>query len=112
MPGRLAASMAVVAALAMAVVTLLSAGGQAAGLVGDPVLVGAGDIASCSSSGDEATANLLEGIDGTIAALGDNAYDKGTIAEYQDCYGPSWGRHVGDGQQNLLARTKPSVGNH
>src|SRR5215218_7076547 len=29
---------------------------------GDPVLVGAGDIASCSSSGDEATANLLDGI--------------------------------------------------
>src|SRR5262245_25014848 len=32
----------------------------------DPVLVGAGDIASCKSGGDEATANLLDGIPGTV----------------------------------------------
>ena len=70
----------------------------------DPVLVGAGDIASCSSTGDEATANLLDGIAGTVITLGDNAYDNGTAAEYTDCYGPSWGRH--------RARTKPSPGNH
>ena len=70
----------------------------------DPVLVGAGDIASCSSSGDEATANLLDGISGTVFTLGDNAYDSGTATEYTNCYGPSWGRH--------RARTKPSPGNH
>jgi len=70
----------------------------------DPVLVGAGDIASCSSSGDEATANLLDGISGTVFTLGDNAYDSGTATEYTNCYGPSWGRHK--------ARTKPSPGNH
>lgn len=70
----------------------------------DPVLVGAGDIASCSSTGDEATANLLDGIAGTVVNLGDNAYDNGTAAEYTNCYGPTWGRH--------LARTKPSAGNH
>ena len=101
MPGKLAASMAVVAALA--IVMLLSAGGQAAGL-DDPVLVGAGDIASCSSSGDEATANLLDDIEGTVAVFGDNVYESGTITEYRDCYGPSWGRHK--------ARTMPSAGNH
>ena len=70
----------------------------------DPVLVGAGDIASCSSSGDEATANLLDDIAGTVFTLGDNVYDAGTSTEYRDCYGPSWGRH--------LARTRPTPGNH
>jgi Big-like domain-containing protein/calcineurin-like phosphoesterase family protein len=70
----------------------------------DPVLVGAGDIASCSSSGDEATATLLDGIAGTVVTLGDNAYDNGTSTEYTNCYGPSWGRHK--------ARTRPSPGNH
>jgi acid phosphatase type 7 len=70
----------------------------------DPVFVGAGDIASCASSGDEATANLLDGIPGTVYTLGDNAYQSGTDAEFANCYNPSWGRHK--------ARTKPSVGNH
>ena len=70
----------------------------------DPVIVGAGDIASCSSTGDEATANLLDNIAGTVITLGDNAYSSGTATEYTNCYGPSWGRH--------LARTKPSPGNH
>jgi hypothetical protein len=70
----------------------------------DPVLVGAGDIASCSRTGDEATASLLEGINGTVATLGDNAYESGTSAEFSGCYDPSWGR--------LKARTMPSLGNH
>jgi acid phosphatase type 7 len=70
----------------------------------DPVLVGAGDIASCSSSGDEATASLLTNIAGTVVTLGDNVYDNGTATEYTNCYGPSWGR--------FLSRTKPTPGNH
>ena len=70
----------------------------------DPVLVGAGDIATCQSSGDEATANLLDGISGTVFTLGDNAYENGSAAEFADCYDPSWGRHK--------ARTRPAVGNH
>ena len=70
----------------------------------DPVIVGAGDIASCSSTGDEATATLLDNIAGTVITLGDNAYSNGTATEYTNCYGPSWGRH--------LARTRPSPGNH
>jgi acid phosphatase type 7 len=70
----------------------------------DPVLVGAGDIASCQSSGDEATANLLDGISGTVFTLGDNVYEDGTATEFANCYGPSWGRHK--------ARTMPTVGNH
>ena len=71
---------------------------------GTEILVGAGDIASCSSSGDEATANVLDGISGTIFTLGDNAYERGTSTEYAECYGSSWGRHKG--------RTKPTPGNH
>ncbi len=70
----------------------------------DPVLVGAGDIAHCSTATDEATAKLLDGISGTVFTLGDNSYDKGTAAEFANCYGPTWGRHK--------ARTMPSVGNH
>jgi acid phosphatase type 7 len=70
----------------------------------DAVLLAAGDIASCSGSGDEATAKLLDGLQGTVATLGDNVYDKGTAAEFAKCYDPSWGRHK--------ARTKPAPGNH
>src|SRR5687767_3220883 len=68
------------------------------------VFVGAGDIASCASSGDETTANLLDGISGTVFTLGDNVYDFGTANEFANCYHPTWGRH--------LARTRPAPGNH
>src|SRR5918997_1558659 len=67
-------------------------------------VVAAGDIAKCSADGDEATAELLEGIDGTVLALGDNAYPRGTAANFEECYEPSWGRFKG--------RTKPVPGNH
>lgn len=70
------------------------------------VLVGAGDIASCSSSGDEATATLLDTITGTVFTLGDNVYDSGTATEYANCYGPSWGRTA------IRSRTRPVAGNH
>ena len=70
----------------------------------DPVLVGAGDIADCSSGGDEATANLLDTIPGTVFTTGDDAYPDGTASDFMNCYDPSWGRHK--------ARTYPSAGNH
>ncbi|MEK6227673.1 MAG: metallophosphoesterase, partial [Chloroflexota bacterium] len=69
-----------------------------------PVMVGAGDIASCTSTGDEATATLLDDIAGTVFTLGDNAYPNGTALQYSSCYDPSWGRQK--------ARTIPVVGNH
>ena len=71
---------------------------------GDPVFVGAGDIADCGSEGDEATAALLDAIPGTVFTTGDNAYQDGTVEDFADCYAPSWGRH--------LARTWPVPGNH
>jgi hypothetical protein len=70
---------------------------------GDPVLVGAGDISN-SGSGDTATANLLDGIQGTVFTAGDNVYDSGTATEFNTYYEPTWGRHK--------ARTKPAPGNH
>ncbi len=70
----------------------------------DPVLLAAGDIADCASSGDEATAALLDTLGGTIASLGDTVYLEGTAEQFAKCYQPSWGRHK--------ARTKPAVGNH
>jgi hypothetical protein len=71
---------------------------------GDPVLVGAGDIASCRSTGDSATARLLDSIPGLVYTLGDNAYGSGTWAEFVYCYHPTWGRH--------RWRTRPAPGNH
>ena len=71
---------------------------------GDPVALAAGDIASCSSSGDDATATLLLSMQGTVLTLGDNAYQSGTSVEFANCYQPSWGQ--------VLARTKPAPGNH
>ena len=68
------------------------------------VLVGAGDIASCVSDGDEATASLLDSIGGDVFTVGDHAYEAGTPIEFAACYEPSWGRHK--------SRTRPSPGNH
>ena len=76
----------------------------AASRVPDAVLVGAGDIADCASSGDEATAKLIDGIAGAVFTLGDNAYESGTPSEFSRCYDPTWGRQ--------LARTRPVAGNH
>jgi len=68
------------------------------------ILVGAGDIASCGSWGDEETAKLLDMIPGTVFTTGDNAYERGTRREFDECFGRSWGRHK--------ARIRPSLGNH
>jgi hypothetical protein len=71
---------------------------------GSQILVGAGDIAVCGSSADDETAALLDGIQGTVFTLGDNAYPNGSTTDYTNCYDGSWGRHK--------ARTRPSPGNH
>jgi len=69
------------------------------------IFVGAGDIGQCTNGGvPEATARLLDSIDGTVFALGDNAYPSGTAENYRSCYDLSWGRHKG--------RTRPVAGNH
>jgi hypothetical protein len=76
-------------------------------------LVGAGDIAQCSSSGPsaskaEATAKLLDAIprdpSTVVYTTGDNVYNDGTASEFKNCYAPTWGRHKD--------RTRPVPGNH
>jgi PKD repeat protein len=80
--------------------TITVSGGPPASLI----MVGAGDIASCSSDGDEATADLLDVTPGIVFTVGDNAYPMGTADEYTNCYDPTWGRQK--------ARTRPLPGNH
>ena len=79
----------------------------------DPVLVGAGDIASCNQESDEKTAALLDqvvattaeaGAETSVFTAGDNAYENGTPSEFASCYDPTWGA--------FKARTRPVPGNH
>ena len=51
-------------------------------LSGPNVLVGAGDIASCTSTGDDLTAKLLDTIPGTVFTTGDNVYNAATLSEF------------------------------
>ena len=70
----------------------------------EPVMAGAGDIAS-STLGAETTAKLLDEIDPDVVyTTGDNAYPEGAAADYARFYAPTWGRH--------RARTLPTPGNH
>jgi hypothetical protein len=68
------------------------------------VVVAAGDIATCNSKGDEATARLVGDIKGTVLTLGDEAYPDGSAEDFEECYDPSWGR--------FKDHTKPTPGNH
>ena len=71
----------------------------------DPVLVGAGDIATCGDlDGAEATAELIDKIPGTVFAVGDLAYPEGSDEQFANCYGRTWGR--------FKNRTRPAPGNH
>ena len=66
------------------------------------VLVGTGNIARCDRTNDEATANILDGVAGTVFTAGDGTMAVSGQLDYAGCYGPSWGRH--------LARTRPTFG--
>jgi hypothetical protein len=70
----------------------------------DPVILAAGDIAKCASTGDQKTAAIIQKISGTVLALGDNAYQSGLASEYANCYNPTWGA--------FKTRTQPVPGNH
>jgi hypothetical protein len=84
--------------------TVQSSATNQASSVSDPVLVGAGDIASCNSKGDEETAQLLASISGTIFTAGDNVYPNGSASDFAKCFQPSWGQ--------FLNRIRPAPGNH
>ena len=113
----LLASMAL--ALLLACTTAALTAEQTVGQTAPVTLVGAGDIADCSNTNDEATAALLANIPGTVFTLGDNAYPSGTRAQFANCYDnyrlsnhsaydPSrpawWGQYKN--------RTMPTLGNH
>jgi hypothetical protein len=70
----------------------------------DPVVVGAGDIARCSTPQDGYTAALLADIGGDVITFGDNTQVNGTAEEFTDCYDPTWGLYK--------YKTHPSPGNH
>lgn len=94
-------------AVGIAAVALAASGGGGGG--GAPgrgaVLLAAGDIAECEHRGDEATARLLAQYPtATIAALGDLAYQHGTMRDFERCFAPSWGR--------FRDRIRPATGNH
>jgi hypothetical protein len=67
-----------------------------------PVLLAAGDIEGCTAGAS--TARVIKGVDGAVAALGDNAYPAGSNDDYAKCYDPTWGR--------FKDRTRPVPGNH
>lgn len=96
-------------------------------------LVGAGDIANCTHSNDEATAGLLGRTlrsltaDGSlpplsqarVIALGDNAYSSGTRAQFANCYdnyrlsdGSTFDRSRPAWWGQYKNRSMPILGNH
>jgi hypothetical protein len=69
------------------------------------IALAAGDIAGCTERfHDEATAALLDQVEGTVFALGDNVQGPGTPEDFANCFDPTWGRHK--------ARIWPAAGNH
>jgi acid phosphatase type 7 len=79
------------------------------------VLIIAGDIAQCPSTGPvgssaEKTATLVKalltthGAEAQVLTLGDNVYNVGSPKEFADCYEPTWGA--------FKSRTLPTPGNH
>jgi hypothetical protein len=86
-------------------------------LSGASVLIGAGDIAVCNSSGDEATAVLVDSVlradsaakvHDEVFTLGDNAYPSGSALDFAACFTPSWG----DTAKLIMKNIRPAPGNH
>lgn len=95
------------------VVAILATAALMAAVANAETLVVAGDIAGTPGDGDKDTATLIKGIPGsttvpgipgTVATLGDNAYQFGTLFEYNLSYAPTWGQ--------FKNRTRPAIGNH
>jgi hypothetical protein len=84
---------------------------------GASVMIAAGDIASCTSPGDELTATLVDsilradsvaGVNDVVVTMGDNAYPDGSASNFAICYAESWG----DSTKRILGKTRPTPGNH
>ena len=93
------------------------ASAEVVALTGASVMIGAGDIASCTSPGDELTAALVDSVlkadsaaivEDVVFTLGDNAYPDGTDRDFALCFTPSWG----DSARRIMKRIRPAPGNH
>jgi hypothetical protein len=101
---RRAAALAVAAAGVVACILFTRPASSIDAASTEPVVVAAGDLCgdptSCAS-----TANLVDAIDpDAVLTLGDNAYEDGTLAQYETYYRPNWGRFDG--------KVYPAPGNH
>jgi hypothetical protein len=86
------------------IVTTKAVSPQAQPPAGATAIAAAGDIAA-QGGVQQATSDLLLALrPDAVLTLGDNAYEEGSLAQYQSYYDPSWGR--------LKAITRPSPGNH
>ncbi len=87
-------------------------------LPGAAVMIAAGDIAVCGTSGDEATAHIVDSLlttdsvaklQNVVVTIGDNAYPSGSSGVENDfprCFSPSWG------STRIMKVIHPSPGNH
>jgi len=94
----------VLGGLALAAAALALAGPSATAPTATRTLIAVGDVASCDSTADEANAQLAATIPGTIALLGDIAYELSSPTDFAQCYDPAWG--------GFKSRTRPAPGNH
>jgi hypothetical protein len=67
-------------------------------------LLAVGDIGSCNASNDDLVGKLAASLPGTVALIGDIAYETGSARDYANCFNPTWG--------SLLDRLRPAPGNH
>ena len=71
---------------------------------GEAILLAVGDIGYCNANNDDLVGQLAARLPGTIALLGDIAYDAGSASEFANCFDPTWGP--------LRDRLRPAPGNH
>ena len=90
---------------------------QEVALAGARFMIGAGDIAECDDTGDEATATLVDSVlranqaanvETVVFTLGDHAYPEASSRYLTQCFTPSWG----DPKKGIMKVIRPSVGNH
>jgi hypothetical protein len=85
---------------------------------GDAVIAAAGDIGddSPSPNAQDETGAIVASLDPVkVLTLGDNAYDNGTLADYNANYRPWWGSPINvdfGGPNGFGDRTRPAMGNH
>ena len=85
---------------------------------GDAVIAAAGDIGddTPSPNAQDETGAVVASLDPVkVLTLGDNAYEDGTLAEYNANYRPWWGAAINvdsGGPNGFGDRTRPALGNH